>query len=737
MIKSMRNIFYSAIIACLFNILIIYSFNIHLSIIFYTVYFISIDIMVFYICKFTMYYIDLKINKKLGIKILFSIFLIDFVFLFLNLFFHQYYTIEEITFKNQLYLIAKEFPLFNVHLYITYSTIILVFLMLLYKSIVTPKIYKIKYLSLLIAFILFSFLDTLSILQTLPIDFSVIIISATGIIYYFLTFHYTPHALIEHSLSLIVERMDNSIIFFDENGKCIYKNRFFDEIFSKYKNLGILPQTNNLDSWYDYEFFKNEIDLLKSNQEINKAINVNGNIHLLNAKFHVLRDEKNRLVGSFFLIQDKTKDEEKIRYERYLSTHDNVTGLYNKYYFFEKAKQLILKNPNKEFIFVSTKLINYDFLNEVFGSYLVQEFIVKFSKVITQIAGKNAIYGYLEKDNFALFMEKKYFNIENFQYFPEELSKVSHDKYCPTNIITGIYEIENSQTPVSVMWDRANYAILEQKNSTESNVVFYNKKLKQKNKFEQTIISDFSKAIENNQFKLFIQPQFTKDKKICGGEVLARWIHPIEGLLAPESFLYLFENNGIITQLDIFIWEETAKILQKWKKDGISNIPLSVNISSRDFCFIDLYTFFTDIVKKYNIEPSQLKLELTQSALFKNSNNEYSTIMKLRQEGFLVELDDFGLDDSNFNVLKDFIFDEVKLDLSNYFDMENNEKTRILISTVIDLSEKLNITLTAEGVESKEQFNFLKKLGCKYYQGFYFEKPMDILHFENKYILNE
>jgi len=733
MVNSMRYLFYSAILSTISNIVVLFSQNYLISYIFYSIFFIGIDGLVFFLFCFTVYYVNLKINSKLVTRIAFSLFAIDSLNIILNIFFQHAFGLTQIQFSGATYIMATHLLPYKLHLILTYSTIALVFCILLYKSIVSPKMYKIKYLSILISFLLVTVADAFYIFLFIPIDFSVILFSLTGILYYYITFHFTPHKLIERALSLVVENLDYAIIFFDNTGKCIYKNKSFEDIYLKYNNLGIFPKTTGFDSWYENDFFKDEINLNATDQEINKAFKINGNIHKLNAKFHNIKDEHNKIIGNFFLIQDKTQDEQILQYERYLTNHDTLTGLYNKYYFFDRAQNYLQKNNSGEYLLVSIKLANHGFLTEVFGKYMIDNFIIKLSKEISSKFESKSVYGRIGEDNFAILIQKEKFDIDDFNNYSKELSTISEDKFFPTRILTGIYEVEDIQTPISVMCDRANIAISELKNNPKEKIGYYTVEIKNRNKFEQSIISDFPKALSQNQFKIFIQPQFSKEKKLIGGEILVRWFHPTEGLLQPEQFLYLYETNSIITQLDMYIWEETAKILNRWNESGKKTIPISVNISPKDICYLDICTFFTDLTKKYNIKPKQLKLEITEPALTVDNEYQVSLISKLRKAGFIVQLDDFGNGYSSLNTLIDYSFDELKLDLSCFNHISNNEQTQKIISTILDLSQKLKLPLIAEGVETEEQFNFLKKAGCKNFQGYFLEKPIDIMHFERKY----
>ena len=734
MINSMRNLFYCGIFSTVANIGILLSQNAFFSLFFYSLFFVGIDGIVFFLFNFTLYYIDIKLNKKLISKIASYIFFADAFNMFLNIFLKHAFGIMEVIYQDSVYLLADHFFLYKLHLFLSYATIGLVFAMLVYKTIISPKMYRIKYLSLLFAFGVVTIGDGFYVFLQMPIDFSVILFSTTGIIFYYITFHFTPHAMIEKALSLVVENMEHAIIFFDENGRNIYKNRSFKDLLIKYKNIGFVPQNFNEEDITENDLFGDIFDTKDHDQEFNKVFEVDGNNQYINLKYHCLKDEKGKFIGSFFLIQDRTSEEEKIRYQKYLSTHDSFTGLYNKFYFYEKAQQTLQKQKDKKYLMVCTKISNFKFINEVFGNYVIDQFLQKYSEKLLSTTNKDVLYSRLDNDLFGIMIPKDAFDLDKLVNFTQHFSKISKDKYLPIQILIGIYEIEDINIPVSVICDRANMAITSIKNPESNPVGYYNMEIKNRLFFEQTIISDFSKAINEKQFKIFLQPQFNAEREIYGAEVLARWYHPTEGLLAPEQFIHLFENNGIVTQLDIYVWEETAKILQKWNSKGINNIPLSVNISPKDFCYIDIYDYFMNLVKKHKIKPSQIKLEISETAFMIDSKNQGSIISKLRKAGFLVDLDDFGTGYSSLNIVRDIVFDEVKFDLTDFQQNDNIQRTRRIISTVLQLAQGLEIPVILEGVETKEQFEFIKEFGGKIFQGFYFEKPIEISQFEKKYI---
>ena len=514
MINSMRNLFYCGIFSTVANIGILLSQNAFFSLFFYSLFFVGIDGIVFFLFNFTLYYIDIKLNKKLISKIASYIFFADAFNMFLNIFLKHAFGIMEVIYQDSVYLLADHFFLYKLHLFLSYATIGLVFAMLVYKTIISPKMYRIKYLSLLFAFGVVTIGDGFYVFLQMPIDFSVILFSTTGIIFYYITFHFTPHAMIEKALSLVVENMEHAIIFFDENGRNIYKNRSFKDLLIKYKNIGFVPQNFNEEDITENDLFGDIFDTKDHDQEFNKVFEVDGNNQYINLKYHCLKDEKGKFIGSFFLIQDRTSEEEKIRYQKYLSTHDSFTGLYNKFYFYEKAQQTLQKQKDKKYLMVCTKISNFKFINEVFGNYVIDQFLQKYSEKLLSTTNKDVLYSRLDNDLFGIMIPKDAFDLDKLVNFTQHFSKISKDKYLPIQILIGIYEIEDINIPVSVICDRANMAITSIKNPEANPVGYYNMEIKNRLFFEQTIISDFSKAINEKQFKIFLQPQFTDRKSV-------------------------------------------------------------------------------------------------------------------------------------------------------------------------------------------------------------------------------
>ena len=220
---------------------------------------------------------------------------------------------------------------------------------------------------------------------------------------------------------------------------------------------------------------------------------------------------------------------------------------------------------------------------------------------------------------------------------------------------------------------------------------------------------------------------------MLGAEALVRWLHPVRGMVMPGEFIELFEHNGLIVKLDQYIWRLACEHLKRWKEIGWGDKYISVNISPTDFHFIDIYDTFINLIEEYQIEPKNLRLEITETAVITNLEKQLELIEKLRIAGFIVEMDDFGSGYSSLNMLKDIRVDVLKFDLNFLRNSNDIERSRKIIKSLMELSHELNMPAISEGVETKEQVEFLKEIGCDLFQGYYFAKPMDIKTFEETY----
>jgi len=296
-----------------------------------------------------------------------------------------------------------------------------------------------------------------------------------------------------------------------------------------------------------------------------------------------------------------------------------------------------------------------------------------------------------------------------------------------------VYEVTDRRIPVSVMFDRAYMALMTIKNDMQKRVAYYDSNLREDMLWEQRIAGSIDVGLEQNQIVPYLQSQVLSDGTIIGAEMLARWQHPTEGFLKPRRFLPTLEKNGYVVRLDQFMWEQACRTIKRWEESGWDELYISVNISPVDFFFMDVVDEFCNLIKKYDVEPGKLRLEITENTMMYDAKRRIESIEKLREHGFMVEMDDFGNGFSSLNMLKDIPLDVIKIDMAFLEETRDEERAREILESMISLAKRLEIPVITEGVETKEQLDFLTEMGCDMFQGYYFSRAVPISEFEHRY----
>ena len=296
----------------------------------------------------------------------------------------------------------------------------------------------------------------------------------------------------------------------------------------------------------------------------------------------------------------------------------------------------------------------------------------------------------------------------------------------------GIYRIQEEDRVLSSVIDKANMAKMNMEIGHKSSYNFYSEKIRQKGIEDKRLENDMGKALQSKQFKVFMQPQVDlKTKKIVGAEALVRWIHPKEGVVPPDKFIPVFEKNGFVRKLDLFVWEETIKTIRKWLDNEQITVPISINLSRIDIQKEGMIQKLTDMLDKYAVDTKWVKTELTESVCLENDKIILDRMKQLKERGFKIAVDDFGSGYSSLHLLKRMPIDILKIDKSFLdFNTGMQKKDEILIRDVVELGKHLNLQIIVEGVENLEQSEFLESIGCDIAQGYYYGRPMTIKEFE-------
>ena len=410
---------------------------------------------------------------------------------------------------------------------------------------------------------------------------------------------------------------------------------------------------------------------------------------------------------------------------------DRTTGLLSKEYFCQQAEKILRSNPDKTYDIICSDVENFKLINDAFGMQGGNKVLKTMGGICQKSTDTlGGICSRFHADQFVSMIE----HTEGYSdELYEALTAETREKCGISNIVIkwGIYHNGDRKISVEQMYDWALQGARSIKGQYGRYYAFYDDKLRSEMLRDQAILDCMEEALEQGQFQVKLQPKY----KAAGGlftdaEALVRWCHPEWGMQSPAVFIPLFERNGFITKLDQYVWEKVCQLMQQWDKEGLEPVNISINVSRADVYNVNLVDTLLDLVKRYNIAPKRLHLEITESVYTESPEDIIQNVTRLREKGFVVEMDDFGSGYSSLNMLNRMPMDILKLDMQFIrTEMEMPESRRTL-RYIIGLAHWLNLSVVAEGVETKEQLEHLRNLGCDYIQGYYLAKPMDPADFE-------
>lgn len=407
---------------------------------------------------------------------------------------------------------------------------------------------------------------------------------------------------------------------------------------------------------------------------------------------------------------------------------DKLTLLYSPEFFFGYASQFDQRFHNTVMDALVINFTRFHLLNQLkgrnFGDSVLTAIADGIRKALLKTGG---IAGRNEADCFYLYIP----HADNYNIFLDKINETLSSLLKPSEIRLrlGVYTDTERKFPMIQRFDHAVQACnsLRIKTSGSTDICIYDDKMAEKEVFDAHLLQDFEAAIEQKQFKVVYQPKFNikGDKTLlCSAEALVRWVHPELGFVRPDLFIPLFEENGLVTKLDRYVWEEAARQIAAWKKELGVTIPVSVNVSRVDIAAPDMTDFITKIVKENDLSPSEYHLEITESAYTSDSKHIIEVVENLRALGHKIEMDDFGSGYSSLNMLTDMPIDVIKMDKAFIRNIQPGNKAMHLVELVLDIAKYLEVPVVAEGVETEEELKMLKEAGCDIIQGYYFSKPI-------------
>ncbi len=728
---SLRQVYVAGMGALLFNVLFMQAPNQWLATFFDSVYYICIDWILLFMIQFAVLYTNTQISAFLHKYLFGGLVAMDSVSLLLNDVTGHMFTVRREDYNGLSYWSADFTSLHYLHLGICYLMSLFVVVILARRIVRSPKPYRKMYVSILGAFALVLVVNAVCYFFQSPIDLSLLFYVYLGVALCYFLVYASPKGLVESILANVVEDFDNAIVCFDFSGKCIYVNtnarKLLDLKDDKLNSVKDTFYVNWISSHapdsVDYEYW-------------DKEFSVDGESHHFHIEFQRLKGRENTTIGFFYKLIDKTAEIKAFQEGRYLATHDRLTGLYNRDYFFQKAEEIIRRNPDKERYMVCASIRNFQMMSELFGEEMGDKILVAQAALLKFTNFEDCIQGRISSDKFAMLITKDNFNAEMTVKNMGRLQYMIDGRNYKLNIGIGVYNITDCQESPQEMFEKACMAVETQVGNYDyqKTVVYYDTKLLQQIMKERDMADEFENALKTRQFRMFLQPQMDVDGRVVGAEALARWQHPQRGLIFPVDFLSVVEKTRLISRLDEYMWELAAEKLKQWKEEGFGEAQISVNISAKDFYYIDIYETLVNIINKYGIDPARMNLEISETELLSETAPQIKELNRLQDFGFSIQIDDFGKGYSSLNMLQTIRADLMKIDMRLLGEIPDPVKMRKILNAIITMAGSLDMEVITESVETEEQVKMLTELGCTKFQGYYFSKPISVEEFEEKFL---
>lgn len=419
---------------------------------------------------------------------------------------------------------------------------------------------------------------------------------------------------------------------------------------------------------------------------------------------------------------------------QFVVDHDALTGIYSKTAFYRETQTMLDEHPDAHFCMLIWDIEKFKLINNLFGMDMGDRVLQEAAVSLGKHVAERGTYGRYESDHFVACVEGDTKEAERLvDSVVADLRSTFADAGLTQNLViaAGVYPIEDSNISVDEMCDRAALAQRTIKGDYTRHIAYYDETLHEQLLQEQDILDNMEHALANGEFEVYLQPVYSMTtEKVASAEALVRWNRPGSGIVSPGVFIPLFERNGFISSLDRQMWQQVCQIQASRKAQKLPDLPISVNVSRKSLYNPYLAEEIEELTHYYQVEPRLFRIEITESAYMDNAEQLMTTVSKLQQAGFLVLMDDFGSGYSSLNTLKDIPVDMLKLDMRFMEGFDSGGRVGTVMASVLRMAKWLGVPVIAEGVETYDQYTFLKSAGCEYTQGFYLARPMPYDRFE-------
>ncbi len=472
----------------------------------------------------------------------------------------------------------------------------------------------------------------------------------------------------------------------------------------------------------------------------------------VDAQAFPLHDHNNNVIGGVVMIENKTKEHEAKEMLEYLAMHDSLTGLSNRYGFRDYMESLVQDERHKDacsLLFYLDldrfKQIN-DSLGHTFGDHLLKAIANRLKEVVPPDANLTRLGG----DEFVIVLPFISTVLDDAKTKAKAFAKTIHEVfekpfhlegirlYVKSSI--GIVLIEPGFDNIDEIVRHADISMYQAKKKGEEHISFYNNELDAERRQVFALQQDLIHALENDAFELYLQPIVTIDNNtVKAAEALIRWHHPEHGLMQPVEFIPLAIELGIISEIGWWVLAKVCETIEAWKKSGDWDLEyISINFNAKQLIKENFIEHFFAELEKHEIDPSDIKVEITETSLIDNFVLTQEVIREMQNRGIKCVIDDFGTGYSSLSYLKKLSFSVLKIDKEFIFDLENNEGNETLIRTIVEIARQFNYTVVVEGIEKEEQRDIIRKIDDRLsYQGFLVSKPIPIGQFKEKFIIKK
>lgn len=437
-----------------------------------------------------------------------------------------------------------------------------------------------------------------------------------------------------------------------------------------------------------------------------------------------LRDGNNKITDIHYNIRPFSPKECFDRDVLKLFSSDKNPKIYS-----QRCANVIKSHPDDQIAFIQFDVEQFKLINENHGVETGDEILQFFNDSLALICSDEQPFCRLTADVYMIVtpFDSREWLIDFIRKIESMLCGYKGLEY---RLVFGVSIVDDRTAHTRHFGDNASLARQNIKGKALENIAFFDSAVKEKLQQRKSIEDDMVKALVNREFVMYLQPKHSiSTGRIIGAEALVRWFHPIQGIVSPGDFIPVFEKNGFILKLDCFIWEEACKKIHEWIDNGISPVPISVNISREYIHSFDIIGKITELVDKYNVPKSLFELEITESV---DETGVEDVVKRMKEAGFKMLMDDFGSGYSSLNMLKSTPFDVLKIDRAFLGEFMDSDRGRKIIEHTISMSHDIGLDIIAEGVETIEQADFLSSCGCDSAQGFYYSKPLSAKEFDKR-----